>query len=30
VANARPSGWPLELVRQWAARDGLQLLPRAL
>ncbi len=22
--NARPSGWPLELVRRWAAREGLR------
>ncbi|MBL0216300.1 MAG: hypothetical protein IPQ07_20745 [Myxococcales bacterium] len=24
-ANARPSGWPLELVRQWAARESLRI-----
>lgn len=23
-ANARPNGWPLELVRRWAAREGLR------
>jgi hypothetical protein len=25
VANARPTGWPLELVQRWAAREGLVL-----
>ena len=25
TANARPSGWPLELVRRWAAREGLRV-----
>jgi hypothetical protein len=24
-ANARPSGWPLELVRRWVAREGLRI-----
>jgi hypothetical protein len=24
-ANARPGGWPLDLVRQWAARENLKI-----
>lgn len=24
-ANARPSGWPLQLVRRWAARESLRI-----
>jgi len=26
VANARPSGWPLELAQRWAAREGLRII----
>jgi hypothetical protein len=28
-ANSRPSGFPLEVVRRWAAREGLRIDPRA-
>jgi hypothetical protein len=27
-ANSRARGWPLELVRTWAAREGLAFHPR--